>query len=319
MSDMSDEFATSYTPEEKAYLDTKGGEISPKEPPPADDDADDAAEDDVSASEDTKDRSESEDKEQPAEKERRGRVPLRQFRQEEERRKAAEREAQTLREQAARFDERLRMIYAAQQQQPEEKDEAPDPSQDPIGAIQWQQRQIEAQRQAYEQQQQQAREQAIISQIDNGYRRSFAEFSAEKPDAPLAYQHFTNALGAYFENLGVPEAQIDALVIQEERRLAYQAAQRGQNPAQIVYEMARKFGYSPAPQESQDREAIEKAEKDIDRRQKAAAASKSISNASGSRGGRMPSAQELISMSDEEFAEMRSKMSDREFRRIAGG
>jgi len=317
MSDMSEDFAASYTPEEKNYLDTKGGEISPKEPPPVENEVeDDVSTDDVHASDDTKDRSENE---QPEQKERRGRVPLRQFRQEEERRKSAEREAQTLREQAARFDERLKMIYAAQQQNEQPKDEAPDPSQDPIGAIQWQQRQIEAQRQAYEQQQRTQQEQAVISQIDNGYRRAFHEFSAETPDAPLAYQHFTNALGKYFETLGVPEAQIDALVVQEERKLAYQAAQRGQNPAKIVYEMARQFGYAPAPQETQDREAIEKAEKDIDRRQKAAAASKSISNASGSRGGRAPSAQELISMSDEEFAEMRSKMSDREFRRIAGG
>jgi hypothetical protein len=314
---MSEEFET-FTKEERSYFDNKG-DVSAKEAP-----AEAEADEDLEADAPEPETAEVDEPEAPEAEEkpkRDGRVALRKLRAEEERRKTAEKEAVQLREQFARADERLRMLYQASQsqQQPPQDDSAPDPKADPIGAIEWQQRQIEMQRQAYEQQQVAQREQAIISQIDNGYRRAFTEFAADSPDAPEAYQHFTNALGKYFENMGVPDAQIDALVVQEERKLAYQAAQRGQNPAEIVYNLAKQFGYQPKPAESASKEEVEKAEKDIDRRQKAAPASKSLSSASGSRGGRNPSMAELASMTDEEFADMRSKMSDREFRRLAGG
>jgi hypothetical protein len=315
---MSEEFET-FTKEERNYFDSKG-EAPVKEAP-----VESEAEEEIEAKAPEIDEPETDEAETEPEAEERpkrdGRVALRKLRAEEERRKTAEKEAFQLREQFARADERLRMLYQASQsqQQPPQDETAPDPKADPIGAIEWQQRQIEMQRQAYEQQQTAQREQAIISQIDNGYRRAFTEFASDAPDAPEAYQHFTNALGKYFENLGVPEAQIDALVVQEERKLAYQAAQRGQNPAEIVYNLAKQFGYQSKPAESDSKEAVEKAEKDIDRRQKAAPASKSLSSASGSRGGRNPSMAELASMTDEEFSEMRSRMSDKEFRRLAGG
>jgi len=314
---MSDEFET-FTKEERSYFDNKG-EVAEKEAP-AEDEGDDVEDDVVEAEAEAPETEAKQDADEPEKPKKDGRVALRKLRAEEERRKTAEREAAQLREQFARADERLRMLYQANQPQTQaEPEQPPNPTEDPIGAIQWQQRQIELQRQAYEQQQVAQREQAIISQIDNGYRRAFTDFASETPDAPDAYTHFTNALGKYFENLGVPEAQIDALVVQEERRLAYQAAQRGQDPAEIVYSLARQFGYQPKSQKEASQEAVEKAEKDIDRRQKAAPASKSLSSASGSRGGRQPSMAELASMTDEEFSDMRSKMSDREFRRLAGG
>lgn len=313
---MSEEFET-FTKEERSYFDNKGA--VPEKEAPVEAESDESDVDGVAEPDEDVSETEAE-AEQPEKPKKDGRVALRKLRAEEERRKTAEREAAQLREQFARADERLRMLYQASQPQQQPQDEAPpDPKADPIGAIEWQQRQIELQRQAYEQQQATQRERAIISQIDNGYRQAFTEFSSEKPDAPSAYQHFTNALGKYFENLGVPEAQIDALVVQEERKLAYQAAQRGQNPAEIVYNLAMQFGYQPKAADAGAQEAVEKAEKDIDRRQKAAAASKSLSSAGGSRGGRNPSMAELASMTDEEFADMRSRMSDKEFRRLAGG
>lgn len=315
---MSDEFET-FTTEERNYFESKGGEAPVKEAPEPEAEEEEVEAEEPEAKADDAETDEPEAEERPKKD---GRVALRKFRAEEERRKAAEKQAAELREQFARADERLKLLAQAQQPPQPQEEPPPDPAVDPIGALQWQQKQIEAQRQAAEQQQRSAQEQAVISQIDAGYRRAFSEFSTATPDAPEAYQHFTSALGNYFQMLGVPDAQIDALVVQEERKLAYQAAQRGQNPAEIVYNLAKQFGYQPKAKsevETATDEAVEKAEKDIDRRQKAAAAAKSLSAAGGSRGGRMPSMAELASMSDEEFADMRSRMSDREFRRLAGG
>lgn len=287
----------------------------------SDDDADDNA-----LEADTDDKAEQPDQDQPKKKDN-GRVPLRKLRAEEDRRKEVERQYEELREKFTRGDERLRMIMEAQQAQqvrqqaPEQELSPPDPHTDPIRAIEWQQQQIEAQRQWQEQQLNAQREAAVIAQLDNGYRQAWGQFANNKPDAMNAYKHFVDVTSAYLEMQGIPQAKIDEMVANEERKIAYQAFQRGVNPAEIIYEKAQIMGYRNVPAQAEqpaDNSIVKKAEEDVARRQKAASASKSMSSAGGSRGGNLPSIEELANMSEDEFAEFRAKVGERQFRKLMG-
>lgn len=256
-----------------------------------------------------------------------GRVPARKLMEEKRARQALEKELSEIREKFTRGDERLRMIMEAQQAQqarqqaPEQELSPPDPHTDPIRAIEWQQQQIEAQRQWQEQQLNAQREAAVIAQLDNGYRQAWGQFANNKPDAMNAYKHFVDVTSAYLEMQGIPQAKIDEMVANEERKIAYQAFQRGVNPAEIIYEKAQIMGYRNVPAQAEqpaDNSIVKKAEEDVVRRQKAASASKSMSSAGGSRGGNLPSIEELANMSEDEFAEFRAKVGERQFRKLMG-
>jgi hypothetical protein len=264
--------------------------------------------------ESTEDEPEPDKAEKPEpEKKKDGRVPLRKLREEEERRKSLEKELSEQREIMARADERLRIL--AEVNKPRQEEQAPpDPDQDPIAALKWVQ---EQQRKADEQREHFAREQqerAYIEQIDGSYRSGWKAYQQDVPDAADAYRHWITAMDGYFDSVGLPEAQRNEAIIREERRIALAAQSRGMNPAGMIYRQAEKFGYrkAEAPEPAKD------AEKEVERRQKAAPAARSLSNAGGVKGGEI-TVQDLATMSEEEFAEMRAKMSPRAFERLLGG
>lgn len=330
-----------FTPAEREYFNSHGEKAIPVDGGSNDaDNMSDGIEDDVSPDldasyddaddnaleADAEDKAEQPDQDQPKKKDN-GRVPLRKLRAEEDRRKEVERQYEELREKFTRGDERLRMIMEAQQAQqvrqqaPEKELSPPDPHTDPIRAIEWQQQQIEAQRQWQEQQLNAQREAAVIAQLDNGYRQAWGQFANNKPDAMNAYKHFVDVTSAYLEMQGIPQAKIDEMVANEERKIAYQAFQRGVNPAEMIYEKAQIMGYRAASAQAEqptDNLIAKKAEEDVARRQKAASASKSMSSAGGSRGGNLPSIEELANMSEDEFAEFRAKVGERQFRKLMG-
>lgn len=325
-----------FTPAEREYFNTRGekGILGAGDPVEKETDTEaeidaDVEELDTSEANEPEDSAETEPEDEPGEeqpkKKDNGRVPLRKLRAEEDRRKEVERQFEELKEKFTRGDERLRMIMEAQQrqaiqEQPAKQEAPPDPVTDPIRAIEWQQQQLEQQRQWQEQQLQSQREAAAIAQIDDTYRKSWGNLANAKPDALNAYQHFINVTSGYLEMQGVPQANIDDMVANEERKIAYQAMQRGISPAEIIYEKAQMMGYRPAPvaPSEPDNTAAKKAEEDVARRQKAASASKSLSSAGGSRGGSTPSIEELANMSEDDFADFRAKVGERQFRKIMG-
>lgn len=260
-----------------------------------------------------------------APKKRDGRVPLRKLRAEEDRRKEVERQYEELREKFSRADERLRMFYETQQrqtvEQPQKQEIAPpDPTVDPIGAIEWQRQQIEQTRQWQEQQLRVQQEQAAIQQIDNGYRQAWGHFANQQPDAMDAYQHFLKATAAVLRAQGFSKDQADAHVENEERKIAVAAFRAGVNPAEIIYREAMEMGYTPkqARQIADREDAARKADEDVARRQKAAPAAKSLSNTGGSRSGVAPSVAEIADMSEDEFAEWLAKTPESKRRKIMG-
>lgn len=317
-----------FTPGERAYMDSKGEKPVADEAPPAEDEAvveaeNEAVEDDSDAPEtEAKEENASDDEGAKEEKKKKdvGRVPLRKLREEEDRRKQVETERDTLKEQFARADERLKLLFNAQQQQAKEP-APPDKNQDPIGFMEWQQSQIERLEQGQRAQQEHHQRQSQIGQIDNAYKQSWSAFASKTPDALDAYQHFVNVTAGFLEMQGVSAEQINQLVENEERKITVAAMQRRVSPAELIYEKAKAFGFQPKPvvtQQQKNDEAAQKAEADVERRQKGAAAAKSLSTAGGSRGGQSITAAELASMSDDEFDEVRSKLGDKAMRKLMG-
>jgi hypothetical protein len=318
---------------ERAHLDSGGTAPIEKEDPLIEDEADadvaDTEEAEVADESDDEAEVETKDEEAKEEKQKKdvGRVPLRKLREEEDRRRALEKEHVQLKEQFARADERLRMLFQAQEQtknfaQEQTKDLPPDKTQDPLGFMEWQQTQIERLANDQRAQQQSYQQQAQLNAVDTAYKQAWGTFANKTPDALDAYQHFVTVTAGYLEMQGVPQDRINALVENEERKITVAAMQRGVSPAELIYEKAKAFGFQPKPivtQQQKNDEATQKAEADIERRQKGAAAAKSLSTAGGTRGGQSVTALDLASMSDDEFAEVRAKLGDKAFNKIMGG
>lgn len=317
------EFET-FSAEERAYLDSNG------EKPLGDDVADteeeDTAEidneaDDESAEVDAKDEADAEDeeaKEEEKPKRKDQRIPLRKLLEKEELLKQAERERDAIKEQFARADERLRLLFSTQQQEQTKEPPPPDKNQDPLGYMDWQQGRIDALARVQQQQLEEFQRQSQINAVDAAYKQSWGAFASKTPDALDAYQHFVNVTAGYLEMQGVAPAQINAMVENEERKITFAAMQRGVSPAELIYEKAKSFGYQPKPSKQQSEDATKKAEADIERRQRGQVAGKSLSNTGGSRGAQAITAAELANMSDDEFEEVRSKIGDRAFRKLMG-
>lgn len=78
------------------------------------------------------------------------------------------------------------------------------------------------------------------------------QFKVVTPDFDEAYTHLREARMADLRLYGVPEADIPATLFKEEVQLSQQALVNQKNPAETIYEMARRHGYvaktaPPAP------------------------------------------------------------------------
>lgn len=159
--------------------------------------------------------------------------------------------SEMLRQQLADANARVATIEANLQQlqqapkTPEEP--APDPATDPLGAMMHQlatvnktvaalQEQLQAQQ---NQQQQLTQFQQFQAQVGT-LRDQFVKTHADFPDA---YSHIRNVRIADLKSFGMTEDAIQKALFQEEATLAQQAIRQGKNPAEVVYEMARRHGY----------------------------------------------------------------------------
>lgn len=138
--------------------------------------------------------------------------------------------------------ERLAQIEQAMRQQQQSKEEAqpddqgPDPETDPIGALKWErQKRIE-----YEQQMQARQGQ---ERLTNVYASSAREFATKTPDFKDAYEFAITSRGKQLAALGYDVASINETIRNEEMNLAAQALQNGRNPAEVIYEFAKSYGY----------------------------------------------------------------------------
>lgn len=296
-----------FTAEERAYLDGKGEMPELKSEQPTNQAADNEPEIDFEDEPTAKEPEKSEEKPKL--------VPHQALHAERLKRQETERLLAEQRQQFARYEQRMNELNELLRP----KEQIPDPVQDPIAALQYTQKQLEDMRQAQAQEQQQRqayeREQALVQQVDTGYKQSWASKLNENPDAGNAYSAFVSALDGHFQLRGVMDpAQRQALIVQEERAIAYAAMKQGIDPAEAVIKQAALYGYRPQAQQP----APEDAAKTIENKQRGLAAAKSLSNAGGSTADNTLTPARIASMSTEEFTALKAKLSPAKFAKLMG-
>lgn len=225
-------------------------------------------------------------------------VPHGAFHEERENRKAAEARAQRLEE---RLDAMLRAMQPKEKEP--EKPVAPNPDEDPLGYVRHvgEQNQQTVQRiESWEQQQAEARDrQAVQSHFLSEAQR----FGQATPDFAPAYEHFHKAMVNVAKMAGSQNPEADAT--QWQLNMVRQAAQSGQNSAEMFYNLAKQYGYqgaapTPEPQQQaapQGQDEAAKLGKLADAQQR----HRSLSGGGQAAPGEMTAA-DIDRMSDEEFA-----------------
>lgn len=241
-------------------------------------------------------------------------VPHQALHEERERRKTAEREARQVREEAARRDavlqDRLNQLYAVQNPPPQYRD--PNSDSDPLQAIQHnenltrqqlqelqQERQNEAARQHYAQQE---------AQLVGWAQSEAARFKSEHPEFDGAYKHMVSRRAGELQAMGWAPQQVAKILRRDEMWVYQSAAQSGQNPAELIYRMAKNTGWNPEAPKA----APVAGEQKIEQLNKGMQASKTLAQGGGQAG--KPTAEQLAAMSDEEFAEFKASQDKRGMR-----
>jgi len=142
----------------------------------------------------------------------------------------------------------------------------PDPQLDPIGAITSKLNKLHDELNNIKQTSLQSSQQQAYNAFHENIRNLRDEFAKTTPDFKSAYEHLRSIRAEDFRVLGVPELDINAYLNNEEIQLAQQALQQGRNPAQLIYDLAKRHGYAtktpvstPAPVAPEDKLAQLKA------------------------------------------------------------
>lgn len=145
----------------------------------------------------------------------------------------------------------IRAQLAERLKTPEVKEEVPDSITDPLGHMMHQlktvnetvnklQTEITARQQADSQR-------MALEQFKAAVDSAKATFEATTPDFMDAYKHVRALRADDLRLSGCPEADINKILVQDEFQIAQTALQRGKNPAEEMYNMAKRYGYVPKP------------------------------------------------------------------------
>lgn len=130
---------------------------------------------------------------------------------------------------------------------------APDEATDPLGFLAHQMKAIQAKMDAMQtgaqQTQQQSAEQQQFNAFINTVNAQVAEFKKmNAPDYDAAYKHLVDTRVADYTDRGLDAKAAREAVSKEEMDIAAKAVQMGKNPAELCYNMAKRYGYvSPKP------------------------------------------------------------------------
>jgi len=261
------------------------------------------------------------DADKPERRERQDFVPLATHLEEKNERRRLEREVASEREARARLDERTNLILQRMQQQEQQRYAAPELQippleQDPVGHITAQQEVLRRQMNsaiaagAYQNQQAQNANAVIAQHLQvDAIQKAVVQraqalenqYKADHSDYDDALQYLKSARGAELTALGQNDAQVAQQLQQEGFSLAVHAIQTDQNPADLIYRLAKVRGYARG-EESADAKPSPGSQK-LQNLAAGQRQSRSLSNARG--GGPVPmTAQRLLEMSESEFAKM---------------
>lgn len=171
-------------------------------------------------------------------------------------------------EQQARYNQQLQqqMQMLMQQQQggqraQEAAPKAPDPNEDPLGYLTYQNeylnKTVQTHQKYLEQQAKLYQEQQSMSTFVNAYKASANEFSKETPDFMDAYKFLEQSRINEYMAAGYSEREAAQLLQEDEMAVAAKAFRENANPAQRVYALAKARGYS-APSDETKLEKVSK-------------------------------------------------------------
>lgn len=149
---------------------------------------------------------------------------------------------------------------------------------------------------------------AKLAQFNQWYHGQAQSFASQQKDFFDAYATYNRARVEQLVNQGLTDDQATARLRYEEMQLASTAAQLGQNPAQLIYQLAQSRGYKPAELPSAQNPSTVSAPNKIEQIKKGMEASKPLSSIGG--GGQVDNLtwEYVASAPDDEFPALWDKM-----------
>jgi hypothetical protein len=111
------------------------------------------------------------------------------------------------------------------------------------------------QAQKNQQSQQRMQESAQLNRMVYDYKTEAAQYSKKTPDFNNAYEFFVQKKQEEYMERGYTPEEAHEMLIEDEIDIVARAKSQGQNPAERVYNVARKYGYQP------QRSSLERVEK----------------------------------------------------------
>lgn len=242
--------------------------------------------------------------EKPKEEQKEKLVPHGAMHEERERRKAAERELNQLRQNQAVLNDRLQQLWGAVQQPRQEPPQFRDPKNDPdpMDALAHNQNilaQKAHQDALYRQQmEQRAQAQEGARRLAQWGQAQAQEFRRDNPHFDEAYNFIRTMRANELQELGYVGDELLGALWQDEMMIFDRAYRAGRNPAEIAFNLAQKAGWKPRQEEKQA-----EAEQKIETMQKGTKAAGSLGGGGGDPG--QPTAEQIAAMSDEEFEQLK--------------
>lgn len=163
--------------------------------------------------------------------------------------KALQEELRSAREAQQRMEGTFQKLLSGLNDKP-----APKFEEDPLGHMQARNEKLEKEISGVTEQLQQLNKQSsqtqFMSQVSETISGSEAEYRATHPDYDLALKHLKDVTRQDLLDQGVDPATIEQTINAGKIGLANAALQQGKNPAAVIYDRAKRYGYTPkAPQD----------------------------------------------------------------------
>lgn len=183
----------------------------------------------------------------------------------------------------------------------------PDKEQDPFAYMEYLENKINSISQTQEKTQQQTAAERQQQEIWEKGNAQAAEFRSKTPDYDEAFKYLYERRGQELLDLGFQREQVGQLLQQEAMQGMTFALQRGINPGQMLYNMARHRGYTP--KQAAQAAADATGQNADSRLQRNMEANRSMGG-SGRDARTTPALEDIVNMSDEEFSEWMDKNGD---------
>jgi hypothetical protein len=226
--------------------------------------------------------------------------------EERERRKDMQRALEEQRQRADRLEQTFQKLVerANQANQPQ----PPNFEEDPIEALRYEQqkiKQMQAERDNYlVQKEQYEQQQRAQMEFVNKYRASANEYAKTQVDFPKAYQYLVETRREEFLTAGYSPEYVEQLIHEDEAAIVANAFQTQKNPAEVIYNLAKKRGYQLT-----DAQPVQKNEQKLEQMEKGLQASKSLGNVSGKAAKDHITLEDLASIEDDdEFSKLFDKI-----------